>query len=208
MVSDGTIDTPDLKNGCVTPEKLAAGVSFAPTWVHFDGTAAANQTATYSQSGTTITVTLADHGLQVGHIVNIDFTSGTATDNTFIVATVPTSSTFTVTAGTSATTSGSGVLKRCPVGAGNNVASTADCGNGDYGINFTTPFVDGNYAAVGMGNSTATNNPKTTVNIHAAGNLLPPTTKTANALRILVGATNSVAPAGHDSASVSLLIIR
>ncbi len=208
MVSDGTIDTPDLKNGCVTPEKLAAGVSFAPTWVHFDGTAAANQTATYSQSGTTITVTLADHGLQVGHIVNIDFTSGTATDNTFIVATVPTSSTFTVTAGTSATTSGSGVLKRCPVGAGNNVASIADCGNGDYGINFTTPFVDGNYAAVGMGNSTATNNPKTTVNIHAAGNLLPPTTKTANALRILVGATNSVAPAGHDSASVSLLIIR
>jgi hypothetical protein len=208
MVSDGTIDTPDLKNGCVTPEKLAAGVSFAPTWVHFDGTAAANQTATYSQSGTTITVTLADHGLQVGHIVNIDFTSGTATDNTFIVATVPTSSTFTVTAGTSATTSGSGVLKRCPVGAGNNVASIADCGDGDYGINFTTPFIDGNYAAMGMGNSVATNNPKTVVNIRAAGNLLAPTTKTANALRILVGSTNQTPPAGHDSASVSLLIIR
>jgi hypothetical protein len=59
-----------------------------------------------------------------------------------------------------------------------------------------------------MGNSVATNNPKTVVNIRAAGNLLAPTTKTANALRILVGSTNQTAPAGHDSASVSLLIIR
>jgi hypothetical protein len=207
-VADGAIDTPDLKNGCVTAEKLAPGVAFAPTWLHFDGTSAANLNGTYSQSGTTITVTVAGHGLRVGHIVNLDFTSGTATDNTFIVTTVPGTGSFTVTAGSSATTSGSVVLRRCAIGAGNNIASIADCGDGDYGINFTTPLADGNYAAVGMGNSTATNNTKTTVNIHAGGNLLPPTTKTADALRILVGSTNSVPPSGHDSASVSLLIIR
>ena len=208
MVSDGTIDTPDLKDGAVTAEKLAPGLTFAPTWVSFDGTAAANQTVTYSQSGTTITLTLANHGLRAGHIVSMDFTSGTAADGVYIVQTVPGTGTFTITAGVSTTTSGSGVLKRCPVAAGNNVVSIADCGDGDYGINFTAALSDGNYAASGMATSAATNNPKTTINFHAAGQALAPTTKTANALRILVGSTNQTAPAGIDCKSISLLIVR
>jgi hypothetical protein len=207
-LADGAVTTTKIADAAITAQKLAPGVSFAPTWVSFDGTDAANPTATYSQSGTTVTITLASHGLLVGHIVSLDFTSGTATDGVYIVQTVPSSSTFTVAMGSSATTSGSVVLRRCPVAAGNNVASIADCATGDYGINFAAPLADGNYAVAGMATAAATNNPKTTINFHATGQALPPTTKTAAAVRILVGSTNQTPPAGVDCASISLIILR
>ena len=63
------------------------------------------QTGTYNVPGsTTCTVTIAAHGLTSGDRVYLDFTSGTATDDTYAV-TVLTANTFTVTV-TSATTSG------------------------------------------------------------------------------------------------------
>ena len=64
-----------------------------------------NFSGTYSQSGTTITVTKVDHQLTVGESVNLNFTSGSAVDGEFRIVTVPSTSTFTVTAA-SATTSG------------------------------------------------------------------------------------------------------
>ena len=64
------------------------------------------QTGTYSQSGTTVTITITNHGLAIGDVVTIDYTSGSATDGSFAIATVPTVSTFTVTAGSSASNSG------------------------------------------------------------------------------------------------------
>lgn len=60
---------------------------------------------TYSQSGTTVTVTLNGHGLASGATVTLDFTSGTAVDGTFAI-TVTDANTFTVVASASATTSG------------------------------------------------------------------------------------------------------
>lgn len=63
------------------------------------------RTGTYSQSGTTITVTINAHGLSNGASVTLDFTSGTATDGTFTISGV-TTNTFTVTASASASTSG------------------------------------------------------------------------------------------------------
>ena len=66
--------------------------------------------ATYSQSGTTITVTAANHGLIAGDTVYLDFTSGTAVDASFTVATAASGS-FTVTAAGSLTTSGNVTLK-------------------------------------------------------------------------------------------------
>jgi hypothetical protein len=60
---------------------------------------------TYDVPGTTVcTVTIANHGLSNGDRVYLNFTSGTATDNTFTVSNVATN-TFTVTVA-SATTSG------------------------------------------------------------------------------------------------------
>ncbi|HEY7824650.1 MAG TPA: ubiquitin-activating E1 FCCH domain-containing protein, partial [Acidimicrobiia bacterium] len=61
---------------------------------------------TVASAGTTITVTLANHGLVVGSQVLLRFTSGTAASNIFTVATTPTANTFTVTSTTSVTTSG------------------------------------------------------------------------------------------------------
>ena len=64
------------------------------------------KTGTYSQSGTTVTITIASHGVAVGDELTIDYTSGSATDGTFLVASVTDSNVFTVTAAASATNSG------------------------------------------------------------------------------------------------------
>jgi hypothetical protein len=60
-------------------------------------------TGTYSQSGTTVTVTATAHGLAIGNTVYIEITSGNGVEGTYIVATVPNANTFTYTAGTSLT---------------------------------------------------------------------------------------------------------
>ncbi len=55
--------------------------------------------ATYNIPGTTVcTVTLVNHGLTAGSSrVVLNFTSGTAVSNTYLVQTTPTADTFTVT---------------------------------------------------------------------------------------------------------------
>lgn len=64
------------------------------------------RTGTYNQpGGTTITVTINNHGLSNGASVTLDFTSGAAIDGTFTITNV-TTNTFDVTAGTAATTNG------------------------------------------------------------------------------------------------------
>ena len=62
-------------------------------------------TATYSQSGTTITVNKADHGLYPGDDVYLDVSTGSATDATLTI-TEKTQNSFTLTASGSLTTSG------------------------------------------------------------------------------------------------------
>ena len=59
-----------------------------------------------TQSGTTVTITITSHGVAVGDELTIDYTSGSATDGTFLVASVADSNVFTVTAAASATNSG------------------------------------------------------------------------------------------------------
>ena len=64
------------------------------------------KTGTYSQSGTTVTITITNHGLAIGDVVTIDYTTGSATDGDFAIATAVDQNTFTVTAASSATNSG------------------------------------------------------------------------------------------------------
>ena len=65
------------------------------------------QTGTYSQSSSaTVTITITNHGLAIGDVVTIDYTSGSATDGDFVIVTTPTVDTFTVTAAASGTNSG------------------------------------------------------------------------------------------------------
>ena len=76
-------------------------------------------TGTYSQSGTTVTVTATAHGLAISDTVYIEITSGNGVEGTYIVATVPNANTFTYTAVTSLTTSGNLYLPLTP-GADNS----------------------------------------------------------------------------------------
>ena len=64
------------------------------------------KTGTYSQSGTTVTITISNHGLAIGDVVTIDYTSGSAVDGSFVIATTADDNSFTVTAAASATNSG------------------------------------------------------------------------------------------------------
>jgi len=70
-------------------------------------------TGTYSQSGTTITITNTNnsgtpisHFYEIGAPITVNFTSGSAVDGNFTVVSVPSITTFTITASSSATNSG------------------------------------------------------------------------------------------------------
>ena len=56
------------------------------------------KTGTYSQSGTTVTITITNHNVALGDELTIDYTTGGATDGTFLVASVTNSNVFTVVA--------------------------------------------------------------------------------------------------------------
>ena len=60
------------------------------------------KTGTYVQSGTTITITITNHGVAIGDVLTIVFTSG-ATTGSYAVASSADANTFTVTATTSTT---------------------------------------------------------------------------------------------------------
>tara|TARA_R100001591_G_scaffold68755_1_gene77619 strand:+ start:201 stop:770 length:570 start_codon:yes stop_codon:yes gene_type:complete len=65
------------------------------------------KTGTYSQvSSTTVTISITSHGVAIGDVLTIDYTSGSATDGTFAVASVTSDDAFTVTAAASETNSG------------------------------------------------------------------------------------------------------
>lgn len=118
-------------------------------WVNFNGTANTNLSGTYSQSGTTVTVTATAHGLIAGNSIYSDITTGTAVDGIYTVATVTDANTFTYTAGTSLTTSGNITLVRSTIRASGNVSSVSDNATGDYMVNFATSMPDVNYSIVG-----------------------------------------------------------
>ena len=67
---------------------------------------------TYSQSGTTITITASSHGVSAGQTVDLDFTTGASADGVYTVTEVTSSSVFTVTAGSSVSTSGNVTVNR------------------------------------------------------------------------------------------------
>lgn len=153
-----------------TPDNLTTATGSAPSysaraWGYINGSSAADVSGTYSQSGTTVTVTLSGHGLAVGHYVQADITSGTAVDGLYAVTAVSSSSVFTYTAATSLTTSGNITLSRRAIVASGNVANVTYVSAGVYIVNFTTAMANASYAPVcNMANS-ATSNDATDTNL-------------------------------------------
>jgi hypothetical protein len=110
---------------------------------------AGRRSATYSQSGTTITVTLADHALAPGAKLYLDFTSGTAIDGRYSVVNA-TGGTFTVTATDSTTTSGNcnvdvyvgPFIVNAPDTEANALAIDIVCPRGLYSVNQSTGAIE------------------------------------------------------------------
>lgn len=119
-------------------------------WVNFCGSPL---TGTYSQTGTEIAVTIASHGLIVGQTVRLDFTTGTAVDGSFAVATVTDANSFTVTAAAPLTTSGNVSLDAF-IRDSFNVSSITDLGTGSYTVNFLEPLNNNRFSVTVGGKST------------------------------------------------------
>ena len=138
-----------VTSGLLVNDLIDSRTALIDTWTEFDGTQAddvnarllvattnispsTSVSASYGQSGTTITITKTDHGYSVGDFVVIDFTAGSATDGNYEIQTVPNANTFTVTASASAT-----------------ISSGTSC---TYGANFTqfNTFANGEYTARGF----------------------------------------------------------
>lgn len=202
----------DIKNKSITGDKIADG-ALAPSnfsgqsgsapvygiraWVNFDGTITDNIGGTYSRdASTTVTVTTTvAHGLNVGHIVFLDFTSGTATDGVFTVTAVTSSTVFTVTHTASGVTSGNVTLNRRKINASGNVSNVAYLAIGEFVINFTVDMPDVNYAVSGV---TTDNN-----NYVVENNL---TARTKSAIRI--GTRSDSGSFQNPATYCSLMFIR
>jgi hypothetical protein len=115
-------------------------------------TALFTSSGTYAIAGsTTLTVTSTAHGRAVDDVVYLNFTSGTAVDDYYTIVTVPTANTFTVTHGTSITSSGNvtgyysnlGLISIASAeetikGISTNQAVTPDSLKGSYNTTFAT----------------------------------------------------------------------
>jgi hypothetical protein len=109
--ADRTITFPDKSGTVAMTSEIAVASSLF------------SSSGSYAIAGsTTLTVTATAHGRSVGDVVYLNFTSGTAVDGYFTVATSATNS-FTVTYGSSITTSGS------VVGYYSNVGTVAIASN-------------------------------------------------------------------------------
>tara|TARA_Y100000401_G_scaffold10869_1_gene7431 strand:- start:2633 stop:6271 length:3639 start_codon:yes stop_codon:yes gene_type:complete len=138
-----------VTSGLLPNDLIDSRTANIDTWSEFDGSLAEDVnakllvatteldtttsiSATYGQSGTTITITKNGHGYAVGDQVVIDFTAGSAVDGNYVIQTVPNANTFTVTASASAT-----------------ISSGTSC---TYGANFSqfNIFANGEYRARGF----------------------------------------------------------
>ena len=99
---------------------------------------------TYAQSGTTVTITAVGHGLATGNSVYLDYTSGSAVDGSFTVASAPTADTFTVAAAASLSASGNVTVSKW---IGGFIASASGTAANFIGLDFVLArglyFVDG-----------------------------------------------------------------
>jgi hypothetical protein len=137
----------------VVPDLIGSNTTLYPSfacraWVNFDGragTTSANiSSLAYSQSGFIITVTLPNHGHLVNHFVRLTFQSGAASAENFTVTSIVDINTFTVTSGTSRTTSGTCTCIRSAIRGSGNIHSVAYLSTGDYGFNMNS-MPDVNY---------------------------------------------------------------
>jgi len=92
--ADRTVTIPDSSGTIAFESQLPAGTNIT------------SKSGTYAIAGTTMTVTVVGHGLLEEDFVYLSFTSGDAVSGEFEVVSVPDADTFTITYGSSLTTTG------------------------------------------------------------------------------------------------------
>lgn len=151
--ADGTVS--QLTAAALASALGISSTGIAKLWVTFDGTQADNQAATYSRTGTTVTVTLNAHGHIAGHRVYAHFTSGGAADGTYLI-TSATANTFTfetALSGTIAAGSAVNLLRRL-IRESYNVHSITYLAAGAYFVNFSAGFGSSFFCPLGSANNT------------------------------------------------------
>lgn len=146
QIVDASITAPML-NGMQSGTAPIYGVR---AWVSFDGTISETSVGTVSRaSGSTLaTVTLSNHGLSTGNIVNV---SGGVASGVYTVTKL-TDSTFTfVTVATTLLSNVAITLYRRKINGSGNVNSIVDAGTATYYINMTIPMPSANYATSWLG---------------------------------------------------------
>jgi hypothetical protein len=124
----------------------------AKAWVNFNGTLSP-VSGSYSQTGTTISLSGATFNATAGNIYYFSPSTGAATAGYYVCATGGTT-TMTLTATSSATTSGAMTVILNPIRSSYNVSSITKNGTGIYTVNLATPMADANYSVVGaIGNT-------------------------------------------------------
>ena len=206
-LTNKTLTTPNIDSAQFATVSGTAPLYACRAWVNFNGTGNTNLTGTYSQSGTTVTVTATAHGLIVGSSINADITSGTGVDGIYTVTAITDANTFTYTAGTSLTTSGNITLLRNTIRASGNVSSITDNGVGDYTVNFTTAMPDVNYAALMTSvNRESGSNNNQSHGYYSTDNITP-ATYTTSAIRITTSKLTSTT-GFVDMVTVSVAVFR
>lgn len=113
----------------------SAPTFLARAWVFFSGSVTNDLSGNWARSGTTVTVTMNEHGVKVGHKLYLNF-NATVADGIYEVTSVVDSDNFTVTSATSGTASGTVISLRQTVRNSGNVSYVSRQGTGDYLINF------------------------------------------------------------------------
>lgn len=164
LTSDGTIWTSQPIPTPSAPSALSTATGSAPSYsarayANINGNSVIDLNGqTYSQAGTTVSVTTSSaHPFKAGDAVYLNFTSGTATDGLYTVATAVDNTHFTVTRGTSASTGGLVNIPLRTINNGKNVssvtASTTSSSANYFYVNFTTALPDANSAVMAMVNT-------------------------------------------------------
>jgi len=167
-----SVTTAKITNANVTAEKLsgaqtgAAPVFGVRAWANFNAKSNSDVAGTFSRSGTTVTISITNHGLIAGNLIFIDFTAGTGTvapDGIYVVSAITDANTFTVTSAASATGTGTVTLKRKTIRASGNIScisaasssptippSSSDTPNDGYYIaNFSVEMPNANFGIFG-----------------------------------------------------------
>lgn len=160
------------------------------------------RTGTYTQSGTTVTVTMTAHGGTVGQKVGVTIGSGTAVTGSYVITTASANS-YTYTAGTSLTTSGN-ITQNSRIKAGGNITSIAYNAVGDYTIAFTTAMDDVNYAVQGFCTSVGSGSTSLQIGLHSTAGV--PTLKATTSVRVYMYDNNT--STAQNSGDVSISIFR